>query len=95
MADFGQNMSSQFIFVNKGNFINITAVELEFGIYSSLLYKPQKLALTSPTGGGRSVGIVRVRTKATEFSLLYKSSRLQQTNKHTMQILFVVLSPFL
>ena len=30
---------------------------------------PQKLALISPTGGGgRSVGIVRVRTKATEFS---------------------------
>jgi len=28
---------------------------------------PQKLALTLPTGGGRSVGIVRVRTKATEF----------------------------
>ena len=28
----------------------------------------QKLALTLPTGGGRSVGIVRSRTKATEFS---------------------------
>jgi hypothetical protein len=27
----------------------------------------QKLALTSPTGGGRSVGIVRSRTQATEF----------------------------
>ena len=27
---------------------------------------PQKLALISPTGGGRSVGIVRSRTKATE-----------------------------
>ena len=27
---------------------------------------PQKLALTSPTGGGRFVGIVRSRTKATE-----------------------------
>jgi len=27
------------------------------------------LALTSPTGGGRSVGIVRSRTKATEFCL--------------------------
>jgi hypothetical protein len=27
---------------------------------------PQKLALTSPTCGGRSVGIVRSRTKATE-----------------------------
>ena len=32
---------------------------------------PQKLALTSPTGGGRSVGIVRVRTKATEFSFSF------------------------
>jgi hypothetical protein len=27
---------------------------------------PQKLALTSPTRGGRSVGIVRLRTKATK-----------------------------
>jgi hypothetical protein len=35
----------------------------------TLLY-PQKLALTSPTGGGRSVGIVRSRTQATEFSLV-------------------------
>jgi len=26
------------------------------------------LALTSPTGGGRSVSMVRSRTKATEFS---------------------------
>jgi hypothetical protein len=31
---------------------------------------PQKMALTSPTSGGRSVGIVRLRTKATEFSFL-------------------------
>ena len=31
---------------------------------------PQKLALTSPTGGGCSVGMVRSRTKATEFSLV-------------------------
>jgi hypothetical protein len=29
---------------------------------------PQKLALTSPTSSGRSVGIVRSRTQATEFS---------------------------
>ena len=36
---------------------------------------PQKLALTSPTGGGRSVGIVRSRTKATEFSFYYNSLR--------------------
>jgi hypothetical protein len=31
---------------------------------------PQKLALTSLTGGGRSVGIVRSRTKAMEFLVL-------------------------
>jgi hypothetical protein len=30
---------------------------------------PLKLALTSPTSGGRSVGIVRLRTKAIEFVL--------------------------
>jgi hypothetical protein len=35
---------------------------------SNALY-PQKLALTSPTSGGRSVGIVRSRTQATEFAL--------------------------
>jgi hypothetical protein len=29
---------------------------------------PQKLALISQTSGGRSVGIVRSRTQATEFS---------------------------
>ena len=32
---------------------------------------PQKLALTSLTGGGRSVGIVRSRTKATELACCY------------------------
>jgi len=39
---------------------------------------PQKLALTSPTGGGRSVGIVRSRTKATE--LLRSTKLLQDTH---------------
>jgi len=47
---------------------------------------PQKLALTSPTGGDRSVGIVRVRTKATEFSLVCKTLLykmfLQQTGNY-------------
>jgi hypothetical protein len=32
---------------------------------------PQKLALTSPTSGGRSVGIVRSRTQDMEFSFFY------------------------
>jgi hypothetical protein len=33
--------------------------------------QPKKLALTSPTSGGRSVRIVRSRTKATEFFMAY------------------------
>jgi hypothetical protein len=35
---------------------------------------PLKLALTSPTSGGRSVGIVRLRTKSTDFFLFYCSA---------------------
>ena len=46
----------------------LTAVGTRCADHVTPLY-PQKLALTSSTGGGRSVGIVRVRTKATEFSL--------------------------
>ena len=45
----------------------LTAVGTRCADHMTPLY-PQKLALTSPTGGGRSVGIVRVRTEATEFS---------------------------
>ena len=37
---------------------------------------PQKLALTSPTGSGRSVGIVRARTKATEFSFVGSTDQI-------------------
>jgi len=44
----------------------LTAVGTRCADHVTPLY-PQKLALTSPTGGGRSVGIVRVRTKATEY----------------------------
>jgi len=44
----------------------LTAVGIRCADHVTRLY-PQKLALPSPTGGGRSVGIVRVRTKATEF----------------------------
>jgi hypothetical protein len=38
---------------------------------------PQKLALTSPTSGGRSVGIVRLRTKATEFIFQRGATRME------------------
>jgi hypothetical protein len=33
----------------------------------------KKLALNSPTSGGHSVNVLRSRTKATEFSLVYSS----------------------
>jgi hypothetical protein len=39
----------------------LSPVIMYFSLY------PLKLALTSPTSGGRSVGIVRLRTKAPEF----------------------------
>jgi hypothetical protein len=42
------------------------AVGIRHAEYATRLYQ-QKLALTSPTSGGRSVGVVRSRTKATEF----------------------------
>ena len=49
---------------------------------------PQKLALTSPTGGGRFVGIVRSRTKATEFYMLdwkgkYNIYTMKNTTRRT------------
>jgi hypothetical protein len=47
---------------------------------------PQKLALTSPTGGGRSVGIVRSRTKATEFSLVYDPNGEARAEQFTLMI---------
>jgi len=47
----------------------LTAVGTRCADHVTPLY-PQKLALTSPTGSGRSVGIVCVRTKATEFSFI-------------------------
>jgi hypothetical protein len=40
-----------------------TAVGIRRADYVTPLY-PQKLALTSPTSGGRSVGIVHSQTKA-------------------------------
>jgi hypothetical protein len=43
------------------------------GIRHSDALNPQKLALTSPTIGGRSVGIVRSRTQTTNFSLGFRA----------------------
>jgi hypothetical protein len=42
---------------------DLTAVGIRCADHSTPLY-PQKLALTSLTSGGRSVGIVRLRTKS-------------------------------
>jgi len=43
---------------------------------------PQKLALTSPTGVGRSVGIFRSRTKATEFRVSARTETQLNTTQN-------------
>jgi hypothetical protein len=45
--------------------LSFRVIRLLVTYHATPLY-PQKLALTSPTGGGRSVGMVRSRTKAKE-----------------------------
>jgi hypothetical protein len=42
---------------------------------------PQKLALTSPTSGGCSVGLVRSRTQATGFSFSLEARDAVRTHK--------------
>jgi hypothetical protein len=49
--------------ININEYQKVVRVSLHFSILCRV-----KLALTSPTSGGRSVGIVRLLTKATEFS---------------------------
>jgi hypothetical protein len=45
---------------------------------------PQKLEITSPTSGGRSVGIVRSRTQTVEFSF-FNHNRLTNIHQHMKQ----------
>jgi hypothetical protein len=47
-----------------------TAVGIRCADHETHLYL-QKLALTSPPSSGRSVGVVRLRTKAQEFVLFF------------------------
>jgi hypothetical protein len=47
-------------------------------------FYPQRLALTSPTSGGRSVGIVRLLTAATEFFFIMILDRCQHI-RHGMR----------
>jgi hypothetical protein len=46
---------------------------------------PQKLELTSPTSGGRSVGIVRSRIQATEFLFFFGTPLTLVTNRVVKQ----------
>ena len=62
---------------------DLTAVGIRCADHVTPLY-PQKLALTSPTGGGHSVGIVRSRTKATEFRYIDCLSLTYAINKGKM-----------
>jgi hypothetical protein len=51
---------------------------------------PQKLAITSPTSGGRSVGIVRTRTKATELVCYFTTSALIEEYLYEIHYLLYV-----
>ena len=51
---------------------------------------PQKLALTSPTGGGRSVGTVRVRTKATEFFFMVNVGHWIKVADFSLHVVWVL-----
>jgi hypothetical protein len=51
--------------------------------YATPLY-PQKLGLTSPTSGGRSVSIVRLRTKATEL-FVNRTVRTEGENRRSLK----------
>ena len=53
---------------------------------------PQKLALTSLTGGGRSVGIVRLRTKATERERERERERVLEMNNNLHWILEIAVT---
>jgi hypothetical protein len=67
--------------------LRLMAVGIRCADHVTPLYL-QKLALTSPTSGGRSVGIVRSRTKAMEFSLVYillTSRVIHDTNRYGFQ----------
>jgi hypothetical protein len=51
------------------SFLQVFLTKIVNAFWSLALY-PRKLAITSPTSGGRSVGIVRSRTQTMEFFLV-------------------------
>jgi hypothetical protein len=64
----------------------IAAVEIRCADHATPIY-PQKLALTSPKSDGRSVGIVRLQTKATElyiyiYILRCSNEESEKNHKH-------------
>jgi hypothetical protein len=58
-----------------------TAVGIRRADYATPLY-PQKLALTSLTNGGRSVGIVCLRTEAKELFFIRQKKAEQDTHEY-------------
>jgi hypothetical protein len=54
---------------------------LDWSRYFIFQVAPQKLAITSPTSGGRSVGIVRSRTQTMELSLVFFYLRNKQDKR--------------
>jgi hypothetical protein len=77
-----ERKSSSSCFVTK-----VMAVGMLHADYAAPL-NPQKLALTSPTTGGHSVGIVRARAQTTEF--VYTFAQLWGGFRHLQIPIFVL-----
>jgi hypothetical protein len=63
----------------------LTVVGIRCADHATLSIR-KKLALTSPISNGRSVGIVRLRTKATEFSF-YRLNEENENHSFSRQII--------
>jgi hypothetical protein len=57
------------------------------GSRKSVTLTTRHVALTSPISGGRSVGIVRLRTKATEFSLCHVYTSRYSSRQSTFRLI--------
>jgi hypothetical protein len=74
-------MSAWIVLLTFRNFLTLTILAVESREYGRRAlscwprgtHYPQKLALTSPTSGGRSVGIARSWTQAREFSFSFNN----------------------
>jgi hypothetical protein len=80
ITEFPEHLSNSLVFKRRSVLSGLENREYgrrDLSRWRDTLY-PQKLALTSPTSGGRSFGIVRLRTQAMEFVKWRTASSLRR-----------------